>query len=389
MAPRGGIGQAIRENLLGETPFVAVVGHVPFLLGWQPLQADGKQWSHRGIDVLEAVPFTTPRAAPWGALAVSFVVHLTCFGIGASIVISPKPAATNLTGIIQADIDPVVAVAEPVLLSLSELNPTAGGGGKRQAAPLTMLAEAPAESQWGGFRMNRSIEFGEGEGLSYTDVIADGGSGGGSGGGDGLGVGTGSGNGTGEGFFGMDLAGERFVFVVDASRSMNHPYPGEAKNRLGRVKIELYNTIRKLTPDQSFFVVFFNSEPIPMQSRGMVKADPAMIQRHLEWIFSARGNGQTNPESALHMALRLAPDKIYFLTDGDFSYRSVRSVREFNQGRIPIHTIGFGGQGGEKNLQEMARDSRGTYQFIPEPVMDNSPSLPTSKTAASNPTAQK
>jgi hypothetical protein len=107
---------AIRENLLGETPFVAVVGHVPFFLGWQPLQADGKQWSHRGIDVLEAVPFTTPRAAPWGALAVSFVVHLTCFGIGASIVISPKPAATNLTGIIQADIDPVVAVAEPVLL---------------------------------------------------------------------------------------------------------------------------------------------------------------------------------------------------------------------------------------------------------------------------------
>lgn len=376
-------------NARGESPFVAVVRHAPFSLRKQPLEADGKQWSHRGIDVLEAVPFTTSRAAPWGALAVSLVVHLTCFGIGASIVISPKSSPSELPGIIQADIDPVVAVAEPVLLSMGEWNPAAGGGGGRQADSPALMAEAPVESQLDGLSANRPIDFGDGQGLSYTDVITDSGSGGGLGGGDGLGVGAGTGNGTGEGFFGMDLAGERFVFVVDASRSMNHPYPGEAKNRLGRVKIELYNTIRKLTPDQSFFVVFFNTEPIPMQSRGMVKAEPAMIQRHLEWIFSARGNGQTNPESALHMALRLAPDKIYFLTDGDFSYRSVRSVREFNQGRIPIHTIGFGGQEGEKNLQEMARDSRGTYQFIPEPVMDNSPSLPTSKTAASHPTAQK
>ncbi len=313
---------------------------------------------------------------------MSLVVHLTCFGIGASIVISPKPAPTNLTGIVQADIDPVVAVAEPVILSMGEWNPAAGGGGRRQADSPALLTEAPVESPLDGFSTGRPIAFGEGEGLSYTDAIADGGTGGGLGGGDGLGVGAGTGNGTGEGFFGMDLAGERFVFVVDASRSMNHPYPGEAKNRLGRVKIELYNTIRKLTPDQSFFVVFFNTEPIPMQSRGMVKADPTMIQRHLDWIFTARGNGQTNPESALHMALRLAPDKIYFLTDGDFSYRSVRSVREFNQGRIPIHTIGFGGQEGEQNLQEMARDSRGTYQFIPEPSME-----PASKATAANPAA--
>lgn len=321
---------------------------------------------------------------------MSLVVHLTTLGISATIVIPPTAPRSDLAGIVQADIDPVVAVAEPMLLSTGAWNPEPGGGGGagggRQSAPATMLADAPVESSLGSFSNNRPIEFGDGDGLSYTDVIADSGSGGGLGGGDGLGVGGGIGNGTGEGFFGIDLAGERFVFVVDASRSMNHPYPGEAKNRLGRVKIELYNTIRKLTPDQSFFVVFFNTEPIPMQSRGMVKAEPAMIQHHLEWIFSARGNGQTNPESALHMALRLNPDKIYFLTDGDFSYRSVRSVREFNQGRIPIHTIGFGGKEGEKNLQEMARDSRGTYQFIPEPPMDT-PGVTAGPATAANPTA--
>ncbi len=168
---------------------------------------------------------------------------------------------------------------------------------------------------------------------------------------------------------------------------MNHPYPGEAKNRLGRVKFELYNTVRKMTPDQSFFVVFFNTEPIPMPARGLVKAEPVLIRPYLDWIFSARGIGQTNPESALLMALRLQPDKIYFLTDGDFSYRSVRAVREHNRGRIPIHTIGFGGQEGEKHLQEIARDSHGTYQFIPEPVDDTPPSAPAVKASTAQQTA--
>ena len=315
---------------------------------------------------------------------MSLVVHLTGFGMTAAIIFSPTASAPVLDGVVEVAVDPVVAEPAPVLLSLGEWQPSSDPGGGGNPHPIAMTEESPLDPQLGGFSVGGPLAFGEGEDLSYTDVIGDGGRGGGTGGGDGLGDGTGSGDG--DGFFGMDLAGERFVFVVDASRSMNHPYPGEAKNRLGRVKIELYHTIQKMTPDQSFFVVYFNTEPIPMPARGMVKADQALLQPLMEWIFSTRALGQTNPESALLLALRLNPDKIYFLTDGDFSYRSVRSVREHNRGRIPIHTIGFGGQGGEKNLQEIARDSQGTYQFIPEPVVEITPTVPAAKmTTASRP----
>ncbi len=327
----------------------------------------------------EVVPFSILRAAPWGALGVSLVVHLTCFGITAAIVFAPPSASSEVNGIVEAAVDPILAEPAPVLLKVGEWQPSTSQGGGGRPNPVAMISEAPLEPQLSGYSIGGPLAFGDGQDLSYTDVIGDGGSGGGQGGGVGLGKGTGIGDG--DGFFGLDLAGERFVFVVDASRSMNHPYPGEAKNRLGRVKIELYHTIQKMTPDQSFFVVFFNTEPIPMPAEGMVKADPALTGPLLKWIFSTRAMGQTNPESALLAALRVNPDKIYFLTDGDFSYRSVRSVREHNQGRIPIHTIGFGGQGGEKNLQEIARDSRGTYQFIPEPVVDASPAIPADKSA--------
>ncbi len=45
----------------------------------------------------------------------------------------------------------------------------------------------------------------------------------------GNGVGEGTGNGKGPGFFGRRMSGERVVYVVDSSQSMNHPHPGPGK----------------------------------------------------------------------------------------------------------------------------------------------------------------
>jgi len=333
----------------------------------------------RGIEVSDAASSSTRRSAPWGALGVSLVVHLTLVCISAAIVMSPKMSSSESLGIVATIHDSGIDDPAPVLLNTGEWQSAPSGGSSNPQG--LMLEESSAETKLDFSHGTGTVAIGDGTEISYTDVIGNGGSGGGAGDGHGRGNGTGDGR----GFFGLDLAGERFVFVVDASRSMNHPYPGEAKNRLGRVKIELYNTVKKMTANQSFFVVFFNTEPIPMPSRGMVKAEPALIRPYLEWIFQARGIGQTNPESALIMALRLKPDKIYFLTDGDFSYRSVRAVRQANRGRIPIHTIGFGGQDGEKNLQEIAHDSQGTYQFIPEPADNGSPPhVPVSQASAAS-----
>jgi hypothetical protein len=297
------------------------------------------------------------KAIPWGALGISLVVHLTGLGIGAAIALAP-PAVESIPQLeISTEATPIEATATPIVMNLTQWQPTPSGGSPNplaDAAPVELIPDAET------LLAERPLAIGTGADLNFTEVIGESGVGGG--------TGSGEGNADGDGFFGLDLTGDRIVFVVDASRSMNAPYPGEAKNRLGRVKIEIYNTVRKMTADQKFFVVFFNTEPIPMPARDMIPAEPAIVQPYMEWIFKLKAQGQTNPESALLMALRLRPDKIYFLTDGDFSYRSVRSVREVNRGRVPIHTVGFGGKEGEANLREIAKDSQATYQYIPAPA---------------------
>lgn len=297
------------------------------------------------------------KAIPWGALGISLVVHLTGLGIGAAIALAP-PAVESIPQLeISTEEPPIEATATPIVMNLTQWQPTPSGGSPNplaDAAPVELIPDAET------LLAERPLAIGTGADLNFTEVIGESGVGGG--------TGSGEGNADGDGFFGLDLTGDRIVFVVDASRSMNAPYPGEAKNRLGRVKIEIYNTVRKMTADQKFFVVFFNTEPIPMPARDMIPAEPAIVQPYMEWIFKLKAQGQTNPESALLMALRLRPDKVYFLTDGDFSYRSVRSVREVNRGRVPIHTVGFGGKEGEANLREIAKDSQATYQYIPAPA---------------------
>jgi hypothetical protein len=76
------------------------------------------------------------------------------------------------------------------------------------------------------------------------------------------------------------------------------------------------------------------------------------------------GGGPTNPCGAMNLALRLKPDVIYFLTDGEFQ-------RDFNlnllaiQSDSIIHTFAFGEQTGEEVLKAVAAHNKGEYKFIP------------------------
>ncbi|MBX3443958.1 MAG: VWA domain-containing protein [Planctomyces sp.] len=183
-----------------------------------------------------------------------------------------------------------------------------------------------------------------------------------------LGTGGGEGGGDGEGsggFFGLSEPGDSIVYVVDCSRSMNHPHPGPAKTRMGRVKLELLKSISGLAPEQKFYILFFNHRPFPMPSSQLVNASEASKAKYLNWMAQARADGDTEPSQALQMAVRLKPDIIYFLTDGDFRRTVVRDVSDANTGNVTIHTIGFGDNRGEPLLKAIAEQSGGKYQFIP------------------------
>jgi hypothetical protein len=181
--------------------------------------------------------------------------------------------------------------------------------------------------------------------------------------------GEGTGDSSGQGgkeFFGLNVTANSVVFVVDNSRSMNYPHPGPAKTRLGRVKLELLHAIAQMTEAQNFFIIYFNSEAVPMPASRMMAATPSAKSHFLEWAAKVKAEGGTDPEHAMHLALSLRPEEIYFLTDGIFKRSAVPKILDANRLGIPIHTICFGDDRGEAMMQQIANVTGATYKFVPD-----------------------
>lgn len=183
--------------------------------------------------------------------------------------------------------------------------------------------------------------------------------------------GSGIGDGLGEGhFFGLNTKSKKVVYVVDSSKSMNFPHESVGKTRLGRVKLELANAILSMNSDQKFFVIFFSDYAKPMPAKQLQAATPRSKQKFLSWIAKVPGIGSTDPLEALLLALRLQPDTIYFLTDGDFNPAVVKTFNQFAQKvqqdrKIVVNGICLGNQAGEKLIRELAEKNSGNYIFIP------------------------
>lgn len=159
----------------------------------------------------------------------------------------------------------------------------------------------------------------------------------GSGTGDGNAIGGGSGN----GFFGNTVDGRRFVFVLDCSRSMNHPHDSEAKTRFKRLKLELVQSIVSMADSHEFHLIFFNDGPIMMPSPRPVAASLVAKQYYLSWMQTLKADGNTDPTDAMQLALRFRPDVIYFLTDGSFTHKTQLELLRLPFGETQLHTFAF------------------------------------------------
>jgi hypothetical protein len=161
------------------------------------------------------------------------------------------------------------------------------------------------------------------------------------GGGKGQGRGRGNGHGNGDTFFGLKADGRSFVYVLDCSLSMNHPHDSDAKTRFKRVKVELVTSIASLTPDQEFFIIFFNDQALTMPAERPVTALPEHQRHYLSWMLQLPAVGNTDPTEALQIAMRLRPDVIYFLTDGCFAHKANEILKSIRQTKTAIHTFSF------------------------------------------------
>lgn len=166
-------------------------------------------------------------------------------------------------------------------------------------------------------------------------------------------------------FFGIGGYGKTFVYVVDASDSMND------RGKFERARYELLKSIDQLGSEQKFYVIFYNERAYPMDADAPLKGSQENVTTATEWINQVQPTGGTNPLPALLLAISMRPDAIYFLSDGQFDPGTIQVLRTQNRQNlrkdirmIPIHTIAFLDRIAEGMMKMIARNSGGEYRYV-------------------------
>lgn len=171
--------------------------------------------------------------------------------------------------------------------------------------------------------------------------------------------------------FGVSGSGSRFVYVFDRSDSMN----GFGGKPLRAAKRELIRSIGSLTDRQQFAIIFYNDRPTPFGAANgpgsMITADRGMVVSATRYVGGITAYGGTGHLEALEMALAMAPDVIFFLTDAavpSLSQVQLGDVRARAQSAgTTIHTIEFGSQSSPSPtsfLKKLAADNGGQYRYL-------------------------
>ena len=183
-------------------------------------------------------------------------------------------------------------------------------------------------------------------------------------------------------FFGAEAYGDEFIYVVDMSTSMGYgSHYGQTRFRIACR--ELIRSIGDLTEDQKFCVIMFCYRTRYMFDRPprlMTATDrnKKLLQR---WVTTLQLQSGTDPRLGVMMALRMKPDAIFLLSDGEFNGRGVnrhgipgdpsieRIIAKHEPHTIPVHTIAFEDMLNRRRLRRIAHRTNGTHRFV-GPVSD-------------------
>ena len=170
-------------------------------------------------------------------------------------------------------------------------------------------------------------------------------------------------------FFGLVGEGYKFVYVLDRSGSMGDC--GAAALRAA--KAELSASLNNLDTVHEFQVILYNQRPMlftPAAGPGRLAfATQQNKEQVLRFLDVIRADGGTDHEAALKLAIRLQPDVIFFLTDGDdpkLTPRQLETIRDLAAG-VTIHAIQFGNgppPRGSDFLVELAHENGGQYVYV-------------------------
>jgi hypothetical protein len=169
--------------------------------------------------------------------------------------------------------------------------------------------------------------------------------------------------------FGLTGEGYKFVYVFDRSASMG----GSGRNSLRAVKAELLQSLKNLDTVHQFQIIFYNERPTIFNPTGtpgrLAFATEKNKQQAIRFVESIVADGGTDHEEALKLAIRLQPDVLFFLTDGDdpkLTPAQLAKIQRLAAG-ITINAIEFGPRpkpAGPSFLAELARQNGGGYVYV-------------------------
>ena len=161
-------------------------------------------------------------------------------------------------------------------------------------------------------------------------------------------------------FFGTTGVGESVVWIVDQSGSM----AGEA---FEAARLEVLRSMLNLKGGQRFNVVFFDNNHQYLVDRTLRDASPSGKAAYMRALIDYElGGGGTNPEPAVRdVTETLKPNIIYLLSDGAFKGFGTNTIPKLKEARVTVHTIGFRNKAGEARLTNIAKQTSGTYRFVP------------------------
>jgi hypothetical protein len=168
-------------------------------------------------------------------------------------------------------------------------------------------------------------------------------------------------------FFGVTSVGTRFVYLLDASGSMNENYA------IAVAKAELLASLERLAESQQFQVIFYNEKVRAMVASdgkpGLFFGTAANKGVASQFIRGVQPDGGTRHRPAILQALASVPDVIFFLTDAgqpELTAADLNEIKRRNGGKTVIHTIEFGkgaNLGVDNFLKKLARENGGIHMY--------------------------
>ena len=183
------------------------------------------------------------------------------------------------------------------------------------------------------------------------------------------------------GVFGIVSEGTRFIYVFDQSESMNSTFSYQTEGQtvfsitpLAAAKAELLRSLNDLDEQQQFHMLFYNHQVWPFDTGNnnnnkLISANAKNREAAIQFVNNVYGVGQTNHVPALEIAIRLKPDVIFLMTDGeekdDPSRDQLKRLRNLNNGHAKINVVQFCYEARSSGtLVQLANENGGKHIFM-------------------------